>query len=67
MTLALAWDESLMIRIYANADRRAKPLIQQMHAPVVADYYAGRDDCLPDITIGIGKITGVTAQSGRWP
>src|ERR1700754_517797 len=25
MTLALVWDESLMIRIYANADRRAKP------------------------------------------
>ena len=30
-----------------------------MHAPVVADNYAGGDDSLPDMTIRIGKITAV--------
>jgi hypothetical protein len=65
MTLASVCDEQLMIWIYANADRRAKPLVRQMHAPVVADRYAGRDDSLPDMTVGIGKIAGVTAILGR--
>jgi hypothetical protein len=69
MTLALVCDEWLMIRIYANAGRRAKPLVRQVHARVIADRYAGHDDSFhgPNPALDRGalaaKAGGATAMT----